>query len=110
MLTVNGREVQQPGYDNPKTMGKKTPVIINGPGLTLEQLSGVTGLPLEFYRGLGLRDVTREHVSTTYIPYLDQHGEYITARYLTRLSGNANGVRSRILKAIPYGWWQISEI
>ena len=55
------------------------------PGLTLEQYSEWIQLPLDYLTGLGLSQIHYSGKPAVKIPYLDQGGGEVTARFLTHV-------------------------
>src|SRR5829696_3644809 len=64
----------------------KTPGT-GGTGCTLEDYAAAKKLPVEFLRGLSLKDVTYEALPALRMPYPDEYGQEVAVRFRISLEG-----------------------
>ena len=74
-------------------------------GLTLTELAAAKGLPVDFLRGLGVRDgfAGRYHEPCVDIPYCDDKGEVKAIHKRIRLTGEPRFIWRKGDKVLPYG-------
>jgi hypothetical protein len=78
-------------------------------GCTLKEYSEEKKLPIDFLRGLGLREVTYLDKSAVRIPYPDEEGQEVTVRFRVSIDG-AEKFRWRSGdKPLPYGLKLLGE-
>jgi hypothetical protein len=78
-------------------------------GCTLEGYSGEKKLPIDFLRGLGLRDVTYLEKPAVRIPYPDEDGQEVAVRFRVSMDGPEKFRWRSGDKPVPYGLKLIRE-
>jgi hypothetical protein len=79
-------------------------------GLTLVELAQAKKLPVEFLRGLGLRDIRLQGRPAVAIPYLDEGGAEVACRYRLALVGDARFRWRKGDRPILYGLQRLADI
>ncbi|HXE73651.1 MAG TPA: hypothetical protein VNO81_13400, partial [Candidatus Nitrosotenuis sp.] len=77
--------------------------------LTLQAYADAKRLPLEFLRGLGLREVRLRDGVAVAIPYYDETGVEVSRRYREALEGPGRFRWRRGSRVVPYGLWRLKE-
>jgi hypothetical protein len=72
-------------------------------GCTLKEYSEVKKLPIDFLRGLGLRDVTYLEKPAVRIPYPDEVGQEMAVRFRVSMDGSEKFRWRSGDKPLPYG-------
>lgn len=85
-----------------------------GVGCTLIQYAEVKHVPMEFLRGLGLRDMVHQGLPAVRIPYRNEQGEEVAVRYRTALTKSDQGDHrfrwKQGTKPCLYGLWWLNQI
>ncbi|MBE3598403.1 MAG: hypothetical protein IMX02_06265 [Limnochordaceae bacterium] len=79
----------------------------------MDEYARAKRLPVEFLRGLGIRDVRigqgDDRHDAVAIPYLDERGEEVAARYRHAMTGDRRFTWRRGAKVLPYGLNRLAE-
>jgi len=75
----------------------------------LQAYADAKRLPLEFLRGLGLREVRLRDGVAVAIPYYDETGVEVSRRYREALEGPGRFRWRRGSRVVPYGLWRLKE-
>jgi hypothetical protein len=78
-------------------------------GCTLKEYSEEKNLPMDFLRGLGLRDVTYFEKSAIRIPYPDEEGQEAAVRFRVSLDGSEKFRWRSGNQPLPYGLRLLEE-
>jgi hypothetical protein len=78
-------------------------------GCTLKEYSEVKKLPIDFLRGLGLRDVTYLEKFAVRIPYPDEVGQEMAVRFRVSMDGSEKFRWRSGDKPLPYGLRLLEE-
>jgi DNA-binding transcriptional ArsR family regulator len=78
-------------------------------GCTLKEYSEVKKLPIDFLRGLGLRDVTYLEKPAVRIPYPDEVGQEMAVRFRVSMDGSEKFRWRSGDKPLPYGLRLLDE-
>jgi len=78
-------------------------------GCTLKEYSEVKKLPIDFLRGLGLRDVTYLEKPAVRIPYPDEVGQEMAVRFRVSMDGSEKFRWRSGDKPLPYGLRLLEE-
>jgi hypothetical protein len=92
--------------ENPHTNGQNERAVHNARpehGCTLEGYSEEKKLPIDFLRGLGLRDVTYLDKLAVRIPYPDEEGQEVAVRFRVSMDGTEKFRWRSADKPVPYG-------
>jgi hypothetical protein len=82
------------------------------PGLSLQGYAAEIRLPVEFLTSLGLSQIHYNGQAAVKVPYLDQSGREVGARFMVRDHGSEHGIGcvwKKGVKPIPYGLWRLHE-
>jgi len=98
--------------EKPHTNGQNGRASVDarsGHGCTLEGYSEEKKLPIDYLRGLGLREVTYLDKPAVRIPYPDEEGQEVAVRFRTSLDGTEKFRWRSGDKPLPYGLRLLEE-
>jgi DNA-binding transcriptional ArsR family regulator len=98
--------------ENPHSNGQNERAIDDARpehGCTLKEYSEEKKLPIDFLRGLGLRDVTYSEKPAVRVPYPDEEGQEVAVRFRVSLDGSEKFRWRSGDKPRPYGLSLLEE-